>query len=215
MTARKPPKHSVIVCHPAATSFTLSVAERYCSVVKKLGHEVVVRDLYQLDFDPVLRADERPTARPYVFADDVALELDMLAGSDVFVFVYPIWFGTPPAMIKGYIDRVLGAGFPYGAVRDRIAHPLMAGKRLVSFTSSGTTLAWLEEQGAWVSLRTLYDKYLQHAFSLAATEHVHFDSIATDLKPKFVAENLYEVEQAARKICSRFIHPDTSAHAPG
>lgn len=210
MTVRKQPKHSVIVCHPAETSFTVSVAERYCSVVRGLRQEVVVRDLYRMNFDPVLRAEEQPTAQPYIFADDVAKELDILAGTDVFVFIYPIWFGTPPAMIKGYIDRVLGAGFPYGAVRDRIGHPLMAGKRLVSFTASGNSRAWLEEQGVWASLRTLYDKYLQNAFSLAATEHVHFDSITQDLKAKFVAENLYEVEQAARKICSRFVHPSAA-----
>jgi NAD(P)H dehydrogenase (quinone) len=135
----------------------------------------------------------------------VAEELELLAGTDVFVLVYPIWFGSPPALIKGYIDRVLGAGFPYGAVRDRRFHPLMAGKRLVSFTSSGTTRAWLEEQGALGSLRTLYDNYLRNAFSLEATEHIHFDAITEGLKKSFVDQNLFQVGETARLICSRFV----------
>ncbi|MCI4592477.1 NAD(P)H-dependent oxidoreductase [Sphingobium sp. BYY-5] len=216
MINRRAPKHAVIVCHPAEDSFTMSVARRYRESVEALRHDVVVRDLYRLGFDPVLKADERPTSIPYALSDDVAQELQLLSGSDVFVLVYPIWFGSPPAMIKGYIDRVLGAGFPYGAVRDRRFHPLMAGKRLVSFTSSGTTRAWLEEQGAWLSLRTLYDTYMRHAFSLEATEHIHFDAIAEGLKKMFVDQNLFQVEEAARLICSWFVHnwPVPSQPAP-
>jgi NAD(P)H dehydrogenase (quinone) len=183
----------------------MSVACRYRETVEALGHRVVMRDLYRLGFDPVLKDSERPTSLPHILADDVTRELELLAGTDVFVLVYPIWFGSPPALIKGYIDRVFGAGFPYGAVRDRQFHPLMAGKRLVSFTSSGTTRAWLEEQGALVALRTLYDNYLRNAFSLEATEHIHFDAIAEGLKKMFVDENLFQVQESARLICSRFV----------
>jgi NAD(P)H dehydrogenase (quinone) len=212
MTNQRPAKHAVIACHPAVDSFTMSVGTRYRETVEALRHQVVIRDLYRMDFDPVLKEDERPTSASHVLADDVAEERELLAGTDVFVLVYPIWFGSPPALIKGYIDRVLGAGFPYGAVRDRRFHPLMAGKRLVSFTSSGTTRAWLEEQGALGSLRNLYDNYMRNAFSLEATEHIHFDAITEGLKKTFVDQNLFQVEEAARLICSRFVHnrPDSS-----
>lgn len=205
MTNRNVPKHAVIVCHPAEDSFTMSVAERYRESVEALRHQVLVRDLYRMGFDPVLKKDERPTSPSYMLPDDVAKELELLAGTDVFVLIYPIWFGSPPALIKGYIDRVLGAGFPYGAVRDRQFHPLMAGKRLVSFTSSGTTRAWLEEQGALNSIRNLYDNYMCNAFSLDATEHIHFDAIAEGLKKTFIDQNLFQVEEAARLICSQFV----------
>ncbi len=152
--------------------------------------------------------------RPHVLADDVVEELSLLAGADVFVLIYPIWFGTPPAMMKGYIDRVLGAGFPYRAIRDREPHALLTGKRLVSFTASGTTRSWLEEQGAWRSLRTLYDQYLANAFSLATTKHIHFDAVSEDLAPRFVRQHLHKVEEAARSICSQYVHvesPDQQA----
>ena len=99
-------KHAVIACHPEHRSFTLSVAERYAKTVRGHGHEAVVRDLYRLRFNLVLRARERRG----VPAPDVNREWGALGKPDVFVLVYPIWFGAPPAMLKGYIDRVFGAG---------------------------------------------------------------------------------------------------------
>jgi NAD(P)H dehydrogenase (quinone) len=59
-----------------------------------------------MNFDPVLRRGERK-GRP---ARDVDQEWALLGKVDVYVLVYPIWFGAPPAMLRGYIDRVFGAG---------------------------------------------------------------------------------------------------------
>ncbi len=196
-----PPQHAVILCHPDANSFNAAIAQRYCDTVRALGHDAVLRDLYRLGFDPVLKAKERPTEGSLV-ADDVAKEIEILGRSDVIVLVYPIWFGMPPAMMKGYVDRVMGAGFPFRAIRDRATHRALTGKRMLSFTTSGTSKQWLEEQGAWLSLRHLFDDYLKHAFSLAAAEHIHFSSIVPGLDGRFVNEHLREVEDAARNACS-------------
>jgi NAD(P)H dehydrogenase (quinone) len=194
------PKHAVILCHPAADSFNAAVAKRYCDTVAGLGHQFVLRDLYRIGFDPVFKEGEQPSAAGFSPATDVAAELAMLDDIDVLVLVYPIWFAMPPAMMKGYVDRVLGAGFSFHAVHDRTGNHALSGKHLVSFTSSGTSVPWLEEQGAWVSLRNLFDNYLKNAFSMRSVEHVHFGSIVEGLKKRFVDENLYQVEQAARRI---------------
>lgn len=206
MEGRRNPKHSVILCHPSAASFTRSVADRYSHTVTGLGHEVVVRDLYSMGFDPVLKEAERTTEHPAQPAPDVTRELEMLAGSDVFVFVYPIWFGMPPAMLMGYVDRVLGAGFSYEAVRERRPHPLMGGMELISFTLSGNSRQWLDEQGAFESLRNVFDTYLRHAFSLANARRVHFSNIVTGVDENYARECLFEVEQAARKICAALLY---------
>jgi NAD(P)H dehydrogenase (quinone) len=197
-------KHAVIVSHPSLDSFNLSVAMRYAAVAKELGDEVIVRDLYRLNFDPVLRADERPGDKS-TLAEDVKAELGTLAGTDVFVIVYPIWFGGPPAMLKGYIDRVLGAGITHAEVHDRRPHALTGGKRLVSFTSSGNSRYWFEEQGAWMSLRNIFDTYLTNAFALASNDHFHFDCVTKSMKEGAVEGYLREVEDAARAICARFV----------
>jgi NAD(P)H dehydrogenase (quinone) len=201
-----PPKHVVILCHPEERSFNASVAQTYCETVREVGHEAVLRDLYRMNFDPVLKATEQPGRSDFKLENDIGQELDVIQGADAFVLVYPIWFGTPPAMMKGYVERVLGSGFSHRAVRARQYHPMLSGSRLMSFTSSGTTQQWLEEQGAWRSLRQLFDQYIAHAFSLERHEHVHFSAIVDGLKPRFVEEHLEDVRQQARKICADLPH---------
>jgi NAD(P)H dehydrogenase (quinone) len=206
------PKHAVILCHPRADSFNAAVAKRYCDTVSELGHEVVLRDLYRLGFDPVLKDEEQPSSASFSPARDVEDELSALDGVDVLVLVYPFWFAMPPAMLKGYVDRVLGAGVSYRSVRDRTQASLLNGAQLVSFTSSGTSVPWLEEQGAWKSLRNLFDHYLKNAFGMRSVEHIHFGSIVEGLKKRFVDESLYQVEQTARRICSELNADDKQKH---
>jgi len=196
------PRHAVILCHPAATSFNAAVAERYCETARANGHEVVLRDLYRIGFDPVLKASERPTAPDFHMEEDVAAEIAAIGGADIFVLVYPLWFGTPPAMLKGYVERVLGSGFSHDAVRRRDRHPMLTGKRLLSLTTSGTAKPWLQEQGAWMSLHNVFDMYLARAFSMHDPEHVHFGSIVPGLKERFVDEFLFQVETEARRVCA-------------
>jgi NAD(P)H dehydrogenase (quinone) len=206
-------KHAVILCHPEPDSFNASVARIYCDTIGALGHEVVLRDLYRIGFDPVLKPHEQPGRPDFELNSDVAAELDLLQGMDALVLVYPIWFGTPPAMMKGYVERVLGAGFSHRAVRARQYHPMLSGSRLLSFTSSGTTQQWLEEQGAWRSLRQLFDGYIAHAFSLDTHEHVHFSAVVEGLKERFVQEYLEDVRQKARQMCSSMLaHAADMAH---
>lgn len=199
------PKHVVILCHPNPNSFNASVAQTYCDAVGHFGHATTIRDLYQMGFDPVLKASEEPSAEAYVANDDVAAELALLHDADVVVFVYPIWFGTPPAMLKGYVERVLGAGFGHRLMRDRSRHSIVAGKHLLSISTSGNSIQWLNEQGAWGALRTVFDSYIANAFSMASTEHLHLPSIVKDMKEHNFRSELYKVTDAATKICARLL----------
>ena len=198
----RPPKHAIILCHPAPASFTGSVAERYRETALANGQDVVVRDLYRVGFDPVLKASERPTVAGFKLSDDVTAEIALIGDADILVLVYPLWFGTPPAMLKGYVERVFGAGFSHEAVHKRARHPMLTGKRLISFTSSGAPKPWLQEQGAWMSLRNVFDMYLARAFSMREPEHIHFGSVVDGMKQRFVDEYLYKVEQETRRICA-------------
>ena len=170
-------KHAVIVCHPAQHSFTHTVADRYVETVREHGHEVVVRDLYRLGFDPVLRDEERH-GHP---GTDVTAEWAALGKVDVFVLVYPVWFGTPPAMLKGYIDRVFGAGRELGWGGEGGESSRLAGARLVSLTSSGKMRAWLSEKGVLGSLRTVFDRYLSDVLGFVETARYHFDGVSPDV----------------------------------
>jgi NAD(P)H dehydrogenase (quinone) len=174
-------KHVVILCHPDPHSFNAKVAQIYCDAVHARSHEAIVRDLYAMNFNPVLRAKERPSSHKFVPMDDVVTELDALGGADVIVFVYPIWFGTPPAMMKGYVERVLGAGFGHRLMSEPGRGSIAAGKHLISITTSGNSSQWLESQGTLTSLRNVFDQYLANAFSMESHEHLHLSKIVENM----------------------------------
>lgn len=204
------PRHAVIACHPDADSFTMSVASAYCGAVGARGQVAVLRDLYRIGFDPVLKSSERLPAEPFAPAPDVAAELELIGGSAAFVLIYPLWFGTPPAMMKGYIERVLGAGFSQQLIArhlHRPTHPLLGGKHLLSFSSSGSSQQWLEDQGAWVALQTIFDGYIARAFWMDTPEHVHFGEIVEGVKGDVVAASLARVEAEAAAMCDRLGRP--------
>ena len=204
--AASEPKHAVILCHPNPESFNAAVAKTYCDAVRARFHEVVVRDLYSLKFDPVLKANEQPSALEFVPLPDVATELETLSTATVIVFVYPIWFGTPPAMLKGYVERVLGAGFGHRLMRERGEGSVAAGKHLVSITTSGNSSQWLESQGAVVSLHNVFDNYLANAFSMASHEHLHLSNIVEDMTELTVRRELYQVTEFADATCAKLLN---------
>ena len=207
------PRHVVVLAHPSSTSFNAAVAQTYCDTVRECGQQVVLRDLYTLGFDPVLRQVERAVSDAFHLLPDVQAELDAIRGADVYVLVYPIWFGTPPAMMKGYVERVLGAGVTAGDVQHRIGTVLLAGRRLLSFTSSASHEPWLAEVGQDISLRTVFDRYLAHAFAMKPPEHVHFGGIVEGCSARFVDQSLYEVHAKARNICATVLAEHHAAAA--
>lgn len=191
-------KHAIILAHPEAGSFNASVAKAYAAAVAELGHTTVLRDLYAIGFDPCLKAGERPDKPGEAVAVDVARERELLSDADVFTLVYPVWFGGPPAILKGYIERVFNHGFAFENFEVGQMRGLLTGRKLMSFTSSGSTNAWMEENGVWMSLRYLIDNYLSKIFGLQVIDHVHFASISPGLDERWILENLAAVRSKVR-----------------
>jgi NAD(P)H dehydrogenase (quinone) len=192
-------RHAIVAGHPSPDSFTLAMAKRYAKAVGQEGHEVVLRDLYRIGFDPVLKEPERHGAP----APDVDTEWQCLGRPDVFVLVYPIWFGSPPAMLKGYVERVLGAGRSRGFETLGTQDDPLAGKYMVSLTCSGQKRPWLEEHGVPESLRTIYDRYLADRLGVAETHRYHFDGISDSTPASEIRAHLDAVERAARAVVTR------------
>jgi NAD(P)H dehydrogenase (quinone) len=195
-------KHVVILAHPGATSFNAAMAQAYRLAATALGHTTLLRDLYALNFDPRLRATELPFAEGFEPGADVQAERALLADADVFALVYPLWLNAPPAMLKGYLERVFGFGFAYG--RDgHGAEPLLAGRRLISFTSSGAPSHWVEESGAMRAIRALFDEHFAAVCGLTVVEHVHFGHVVPGIRADAVLGMLDEVGQAVRRNFGR------------
>lgn len=188
-------KHAIIVAHPNLRSLACAVAETYAKSVEKLGHEAVLRDLYRLDFDPCLKAEEIPGPAGYQFGADVVAERRLIADADVFVLVYPFWFNAPPAILKGYIDRVFSMGFGYEPGLGG-TEPLLDGRKLISFSSSGAPDDWVRDTGAMSALIALFDRHLSAVCGLNMIDHVHSGGIVSDITEEAVQEILDRVRRA-------------------
>ncbi len=105
------PRVLIVAAHPDPDSFTLALAQRMAAAATETGAAVVFHDLYRTDFDPRLTMAEahgQPSRDPLVMA-----HIQDLLWADVFVAVHPNWWGGPPALLKGWIDRVFAPGAAY------------------------------------------------------------------------------------------------------
>ena len=122
----------VVLAHPDPASFNHAIARKVLDVLLMNGHEVVFHDLYRERFDPFLWAEEIPTDAVL----DPVLERHCaeLRDADGIVIVHPNWWGQPPAVLKGWVDRVIrpgvayrflegdsGEGIPLGLLKARVA----------------------------------------------------------------------------------------------
>jgi NAD(P)H dehydrogenase (quinone) len=194
-------RHLLILANPSEGSFDHAIAETYVETVRASGQEIVVRDLYAMGFDPLLKAHERPGQGPWSPADDVATEIDALSAADVIVFVYPIWFGLPPAILKGYVDRVLGAGYTVDDMRQSTGQATVEGKPLISFTTSGAPLPWLRDQGQMMGLKEVFDVYLWRGLAMSRIEHIRIDNITPGMEHDYALQQLGRVRKEAEECC--------------
>lgn len=190
-------KHAVILAHPSETSFAATVAAAWCGAARAAGHKVEVRDLYRLGFDPCLRESEIPRPTGFAAGEDVQAERKLIGDADVFVFVYPLWFYAPPAMMKGYVDRVFGMGFGYGPQSHGGNRQLLDGRALLSFTSSGAPAFWLEKNGDLAAIRRLFDVHMAGVCGLRVLDHVHFGGVVPDLRKD-------AIDRHCRTVCDTF-----------
>ncbi|RJX35264.1 MAG: flavodoxin family protein [Desulfarculus sp.] len=101
----------LVLAHPAPQSFNHAIAQTARQTLEGLGHQVIFRDLYREDFDPLLEAEEFP--RSVALPPLVQEHCRELAAAQGIVVVHPNWWGMPPAIMKGWIDRVFRPGVAY------------------------------------------------------------------------------------------------------
>lgn len=199
---RTPLGHLLILGHPDPASYNHAVAARYADVARSNYQEVELRDLYAIEFDPLLKDVERPQRRSDMSSPDVQREINLIEQSAVISFIYPLWFGTPPAIIKGYIDRVFSAAFQLSDLRRDPKVGPFAGKTLSLFTSSAGTGPWLDEMGIMSSLQQSFGRYLERIFGFSKTHFFHADSVVEDIGANVAERHLFEAAQKARLICA-------------
>jgi NAD(P)H dehydrogenase (quinone) len=104
-------KMLVILAHPEPGSFNHAIAETAVKTLEAKGHEVFFHDLYKEKFPPVLPAQEIP--RDVSLPRIIKRHCSEIVQADGIVIIHPNWWGQPPAILKGWIDRVLRPGVAY------------------------------------------------------------------------------------------------------
>jgi len=134
---------SLILGHPQPGSLNHAIAETALATLKAHGHAVYCHDLYAEGFDPILPYGEM--SRDAVLDPSVAQHCDEIANADGIIVVHPNWWGQPPAVMKGWIDRVIRPGVAYefleGDAGDGVPNGLLRAQAALVFNTSNTPQA--------------------------------------------------------------------------
>lgn len=191
-------RHLLIVANPRRQSFTHKVARAYADELESLGHEVAFRDLYKLNFDPVLGPDELLGPTPPAVPPDIRREQRHVEAAGAIAFFYPLWWAFMPAIVKGYIDRVFSVGFAYAFEGDAMV-PRLSGKKALIFTSSGADMAYLQDSGQWRAMCALERDHILAPCGIELLDHVHFPAIQPGLPMSVLDTHRARVRQTAER----------------
>jgi NAD(P)H dehydrogenase (quinone) len=119
----------VVYAHPEGNSFNAALKEKTVSILGGTGNKVAVSDLNEMDFKPALDTrdflelenpasvnylmEQRNASAKGLFAPDIKAEQEKVTKADLVVIHFPVWWFSAPAILKGWFDRVLAAGFAW------------------------------------------------------------------------------------------------------
>lgn len=133
----------VINGHPRAESLCGSLAQAYAEEAKKTGAEVTLLDLHRLQFDLSLHVgykSEQPLEADLVRAQE------LIRAADHLVFVFPSWWASLPALLKGFLDRAFLPGFSFKYRKDSpLPEKLLKGKTgrvIITMDAPGWYYKW-------------------------------------------------------------------------
>ncbi|MEC1456620.1 NAD(P)H-dependent oxidoreductase [Bacillus haynesii] len=104
---------AVIYAHPNPNSFNGAILNQVIKALEDGKHSYDVIDLYKDRFDPILLFDEKKRRSDMKHDPETAEYRRIVKNADHLIFIYPLWWGGMPAMMKGFIDRVFAAGEAY------------------------------------------------------------------------------------------------------
>ncbi|MDG4862136.1 NAD(P)H oxidoreductase [Streptomyces sp. T-3] len=129
-------RHALLVlAHPRPDSLTAQLARHTEARLVRDGYTVDLLDLHAEDFDPRLGPEDEPdwADRDKPYSAEVQAHMRRVEAADIIVAVFPLWWFGPPAILKGWIDRVWNHGFAYGRSTPRLRDKRMLWISLVSY----------------------------------------------------------------------------------
>ncbi|MEW6668480.1 MAG: NAD(P)H-dependent oxidoreductase [Thermodesulfobacteriota bacterium] len=136
----------VVYAHPYPKSFNHAVLESFTQGLQSKGHAVEVLDLYARGFNPLLSEGDLAALQGGEIPADIKAEQARVSGAEGLAFIYPLWWSSMPAMLKGWIDRVFSLGFAY-AFSQEGPIGLLKHRKALLITTCGADQAHMEESG--------------------------------------------------------------------
>ena len=125
----------IVFAQAGTDSFTHEIVRRVTATCDKIGVKYKVRDLYQMNFQPVFSPADMQNVESNMVSADIEEEQQVITEADTLVMIYPVWWWSQPAILKGWIDRVFTNNF---AFRYEANGPvgLLTQKKAIVFTTT-------------------------------------------------------------------------------
>ncbi|MEW4369412.1 NAD(P)H-dependent oxidoreductase [Paenibacillus kandeliae] len=169
-------KHLIVYAHSNAQSLNHSILQTTVHALEQQGHEVTVRDLYALGFQPVFTPEDSAAMRAGQTPIDIQTEQDYIRDADVITFIYPVWWTGLPAILKGYVDRVFAYGFAYASDENGIVQ-MLTGKQGLIIHTHGTPKEVYERIGMTDGMKMTSDTGIFGFVGIESVGHLSFGSI--------------------------------------
>ena len=200
----------LLLAHPRPGSFNHALAHAAREQLEADGHRVVFHDLHAERFDPAIPPDE--SARAAVLPTVVAVHCADLAAAEGIVVVHPNWWGQPPAVLKGWIDRVVRPGVAYefleGDSGEGVPRGLLQARTAVVLNTSNTPDA-REQQAFGDPLESIWKRCI---FDLCGVPAFHRRTF-TVVVASTPEQRLAWIEEA-KALCRRAFGPAARFSAP-
>lgn len=184
--------HLIVYAHPSPDSFSMELVESIKKYSETLN-TVIVRDLYAMDFNPILTKSELENLKKGFISSDVELEQEYIEDADIISFVYPLWWASFPAILKGYIDRVFSYGFAYSSGPNGIEGQL-TGRSVVMHTSMGNGITKDDEENLLPNFTAIQGHEIFGFCDMEVMQHFFYPKIMTvsDLEKQEYIDNTIE-----------------------
>lgn len=150
----------IVLAHPELKSFNGAMADTAKRTLEAAGHTVAFSDLYRMGFNPVsdrhnflsvkdpeylkLQIEEAYATEHNTFAPYIEEEMRKVESCDLMIFQFPLWWFSLPAILKGWVDRVMAMGRAYGNGHIYDSGRFRGKRALLSLTTGGPVEAYLK-----------------------------------------------------------------------
>ncbi len=171
----------ILLAHPNPDSFNHAVCRAFAEGLAEAGAEADINDLYASRFNPVM-ADEdfNQFSGAGPMPADVRAEQARVDRADGLALIYPIWWNDAPAILKGWIDRVLSRGWAYDITPDGGFDPLLTLAKVFIFNTADNPTALLEDTGLNAATRLTKDAGTFGFCGVQAVSHYILGNVGTD-----------------------------------